>query len=215
MKLAAQVSLGAAIGAVILLAALHVLSPEFDPSWRMVSEYANGGYGWLLSLFFLSWAVSSWALAYALRPYIATRGGRIGLVFLALAGVGEAMAAAFDINHGLHSAVSFIGILSLPVAALLISRALGQAKLLAHATWLCVILMMASFGLLISTYLGAGGSLESGSDSQTLPDGVIALVGWANRLLVIVFSTWVAVMAWRIIQGVLSAPAKRPSKRAR
>jgi hypothetical protein len=44
---------------ILLLAALHVLSPEFDPSWRMVSEYALGHYGWVLSLMFLSWAISS------------------------------------------------------------------------------------------------------------------------------------------------------------
>jgi ABC-type transport system involved in multi-copper enzyme maturation permease subunit len=40
---------------ILLLAILHVLSPEFDPSWRMVSEYAFGQYGWVLSLMFLSW----------------------------------------------------------------------------------------------------------------------------------------------------------------
>jgi hypothetical protein len=38
-----------------LLASLHVLSPEFDPSWRVISEYALGRYGWLLSLMFLAW----------------------------------------------------------------------------------------------------------------------------------------------------------------
>ena len=34
------------------LIVLHVVSPEFAPSWRMVSEYANGGYPWLLLLVF-------------------------------------------------------------------------------------------------------------------------------------------------------------------
>src|ERR1039457_5429987 len=41
---------------ILLLAALHVLSPEFSPSWRVISEYALGRYGWVLSLMFLSWA---------------------------------------------------------------------------------------------------------------------------------------------------------------
>jgi len=50
----------------LLLASLHVLSPEFAPSWRMVSEYAFGHYGWVLSLMFLSWGISSWALAVAI-----------------------------------------------------------------------------------------------------------------------------------------------------
>lgn len=73
-----------------LLAALHVLSPEFDPSWRVVSEYANGHYGWVLSLMFACWAVSSWALAYAIWPYVSTRLGRVGLWILLAAGVGQA-----------------------------------------------------------------------------------------------------------------------------
>lgn len=52
----------------ILLAALHILSPELNPAWRMVSEYANGKYAWVLSLFFVFWAISAWALTYAIWP---------------------------------------------------------------------------------------------------------------------------------------------------
>jgi len=39
---AGRIAIGASAAALMLLASLHVLSPEFDPSWRMVSEYANG-----------------------------------------------------------------------------------------------------------------------------------------------------------------------------
>ena len=99
---AARLSLAAAIATLLTLAVLHLLSPEFDPSWRMVSEYANGGYGWVLSLMFASWAVSSWALAFAIWPQVGTRAGKIGLFFLIAAGIGEAMASVFDINHSLH-----------------------------------------------------------------------------------------------------------------
>jgi hypothetical protein len=41
---------------ILLLAALHVLSPEFSPSWRVISEYAFGHYAWVLSLMFCAWA---------------------------------------------------------------------------------------------------------------------------------------------------------------
>ncbi len=60
---AAILSLAASITTLVCLAALHVLSPEFDPSWRVVSEYALGGHRWALSLMFLAWATSSWGLA--------------------------------------------------------------------------------------------------------------------------------------------------------
>jgi hypothetical protein len=205
VKPAARVAFGASLATLALLVALHILSPEFQPSWRMISEYANGEYPWVLTLMFLSWAVSSWALVYALRPHITTKGGKIGLIFLAVAGIGEAMAALFDINHALHNVAGNIGIASLPVAAVLISRALGRAKLLAHATWVSVVLLVISFAVLMSTYVSSGGDLESGEKITELPDGVIAFVGWTNRLLVVVYSVWVAVMAW----GILAESKKR------
>ena len=186
-----------------LLAALHILSPEFDPSWRMVSEYANGQYGWVLSLMFVSWAVSSWALAFAIWSQVRTRAGKIGLVFLIAAGIGEAMASVFDINHPLHGLAGMIGIGSLPVAAMLISVSLGRTqawsvakKVLlwtANLTWVSVILMVATFILLIVTYTQAGGEMTS--EVTVLPPGVIALVGWANRLLIVVYCVWVMTVA--------------------
>src|SRR5215510_12203696 len=71
--------------ALLLLASLHVLSPEFDPSFRMVSEYALGHYGWVLSLLFLAWGVSSWALAVALRSQVASKAGKVGWWLLVMA----------------------------------------------------------------------------------------------------------------------------------
>jgi hypothetical protein len=207
MKLAARIAFGASMLTLVLLGALHILSPEFEPSWHMISQYADGDYPWVLTLLFLSWAVSSWALAYALRPRITTKGGKVGLVFLAIAGIGEAMAAVFDINHVLHNMAGNIGIASLPVAAVLISRVLGRAKLLAHATWISVVLLGISFAVLMSTFVASGGDLESAETVPELPDGVIAFVGWANRLLVAVYSAWAAVMAWGI------AAAAKPKKR--
>lgn len=206
MRNAARLALAAAGLTVVLLTALHFLSPEFAPSWRMVSEYANGDFGWVLTIFFTAWAVSSWALAYALRSQVATRAGKIGLAFLVLAGVGEAMAAAFDVNHALHDMAGNIGIASLPVAALLISRSLGKQRAwadakrtlmrTAHLTWISVVLLIATFAVLMTTYVQSGGDLNAGSEITTIPDGVIALVGYANRLLVVVYCLWVALAAW-------------------
>src|SRR5687768_5846942 len=125
---AARISFAASTMTLVFLAALHILSPEFDPSWRMVSEYALGNYGWVLSLMFIAWAVSSWSLTFTIWSQVRTRAGKIGLIFLIAAGVGEAMASAFDINHPLHSVAAMIGILSLPVAAMLISLSLSRIK---------------------------------------------------------------------------------------
>ena len=65
--LAARAAIAAATAAFVLLFSLHVLSPEFSPAWRLVSEYANGQYAWVLSLMFLAYGASSLALAFCLR----------------------------------------------------------------------------------------------------------------------------------------------------
>ena len=54
----AIIAIALTIATLLLLASLHFLSPEFDPSFRMVSEYAFGHYGWVLSLMFAAWGVS-------------------------------------------------------------------------------------------------------------------------------------------------------------
>jgi hypothetical protein len=203
----ARLTMIASIATLVSLALLHILSPEFAPAWRMVSEYANGKYSWVLSLMFTFWALSSWMLAFTLWSEVKTTAGKVGLYFLIVSGIGEAMAAAFDINHSLHGLASFLGIGSLPVAALLISTSLGRAEawsaakkpLLwsAHLTWISVILMAATFALLISTFMQSGAEMPTDSTAvTTLPDGVIALVGWANRFLILVFCAWVTLTAW-------------------
>ncbi len=217
--LAASLAIAASAAAFLFLASLHVLSPEFDPSWRMVSEYANGHYGWVLSLMFASWAVGSWALAFAIRSEAKTTAGKIGLVFLVAAGVGWAMGAAFDINHPLHDLAGFIGIGSLPIAAMLISVRLGRTQAwsaakkallwTANLTWISVVLLAATFIIMIASFVQAGGNMNAEATTVTaLPPGVIAWVGWANRLLVVVYCAWVAMVAWQAtkVRGQKSQP---------
>lgn len=202
----ARFSIIASVLTLLLLAALHILSPEFDPAWRMVSEYANGNYAWVLSLFFACWGISTWALAYAIWNQVKTKGGRIGLYFLIAAGVGEVMAAFFDINHSLHSLASLIGIPSLAIAAVLISKSLVKEEawssvkknllLSANLTWISILLMAVSFVILIVTFTQSGAEMPTDSTTVTaLPAGVIGLVGWANRFLVIVYNAWVIFVA--------------------
>jgi hypothetical protein len=198
---AARVAIAASGAVLLLLASLHVLSPEFDPSWRVVSEYANGRYGWVLSLMFASWALSSWALAVTVWSQVNTIGGKIALGLLIAAGVGEAMASVFEINHPLHNVAGIVGVFSLPIAAVLISVHLGRtqpwsaAKNLllwtANLTWVSLVLMFGALIVMIHGYTWPG--------NETTPD-VIALVGWANRLLVVVYCVWVVTVATQALQ---------------
>jgi len=100
--LMAYLSFRIAATTVALLAALHVFSPEFDHSWRMVSEYALGNYGWVLALMFRAQALSCIALFFAIRSQTQTVRGKIGLFFLFAACVGLTLAAIFNWKHSLH-----------------------------------------------------------------------------------------------------------------
>ena len=209
-KPAAYLAISASIATLLLLAILHVLSPEFDPAWRMVSEYANGEYGWVLSLMFAAWAISSWVLAFVIWSQLGTRVGKIGLFFLIAAGIGEAMASVFDINHALHGLAGMIGIGSLPIAAMLISTSLGRTQswstakksLLstANLTWISVLLLIVSFIIMIVTYTQVGGDMNTTQVPTSLPAGVIAFVGWTNRFLIVAYCAWVITVAWQALR---------------
>ena len=210
---------GAAITTILLLAGLHILSPEFDPSWRVVSEYANGGYGWVLSLMFAAWALSSGALAFGLWPQVETRTGRIGLYFLAASGAGEAMASVFDINsHPMHDLAGALGIPTMVVAALLISASLCRlqpwcagktaVRWTCHLIWISLVLFIAAMVILVVTFHRAGGHMSA--HLNQLPHGVIAFDGWANRLYVVTCCVWVITVAGL----ALPRPQRRPTMRA-
>lgn len=207
----ARLAIAASVVVLVLLAGLHVLSPEFDPAWRMVSEYANGQYAWVLSLFFWVWALSTWALAYALWTRVTTTAGKIGLYFLVAAGVGEFMGGLFDINHPLHGLSALIGIPSLSIAAMLISTSLlrapawsaGRNSLLwtANLTWVSIVLMAITFAVMIATFTQSGAEMPANSQTVTiLPEGVIGLVGWANRFLIVAYCAWVVTAAQQALK---------------
>jgi Protein of unknown function (DUF998) len=196
---------------ILLLATLHVLSPEFDPSWRMVSEYAFGHYGWVLSLMFLSWGLSSWALAVAIWSQIKTKSGKVGLWFLVVAGIGEAMASVFDVTHDTgHSIAGLLGVGGFPVAALLLSVSLGRTEAwssakktllwIANLSWLSVLLLVATLLLMTMELTKANGGHLPRHAPKSLPPGVLGLDGWANRLMVASYCLWVFVAAWQAIK---------------
>jgi hypothetical protein len=193
---AALMAMAAAALTVLLLAALHVMSPEFDPSRRVVSEYANGRYGWVLSLMFASWAISSWSLAVALWSQLKGIGGKVAVSFLVAAGVGEGMASFCDINHPWHNLAGMIGVLSLPIAAMGISlnlagvdewmRAKRVLLVTANLTWLSLLLMVIALFALVTR-------------RRITPPG-IEMIGWTNRAVVVAYCVWVAAVAWQALK---------------
>jgi len=199
---AAHIAAGAAVATALLLASLHVLSPEFARSWRMVSEYTFGRYGWVSSLIFLSWSISSWALAVAIWSQVKTKAGKVGLWFLVVAGIGEAMASIFDVTHDAGRAVAgLLGVGGFPVAAVLLGVGLGHAEAwhgarktllwIANISWINVVLLATTLVLMTMQLSQANGGHLPQHAPKSLPPGVLGLDGWANRLLVLLCCLWV------------------------
>lgn len=208
---AAWLAILATLATILLLAALHFLSPEFSPSWRMISEYAFGHFAWVLSLMFLCWGISSWALAVAIWSEVRTRAGKVGLFLLILAGVGEALAAVFDVTHEIgHGISGLLGVLGFPIAALLLSvalrrneawRAMGKALLwVANLSWISVVLLIATLAIMTMQVRAANGGHLPQHAPKSLPPGVWALDGWADRLIVLSNCAWVFLAGWHAIQ---------------
>ena len=194
--------------AMLLMLVLHVLSPEFSPSWRMVSEYALGQSAWVLSLMFISWAVSSWTLFFALKPHVKTRAGKVGVAILVVVGVGQFMASIFSVkDEAMHGVAGLLGLPTLPVAALLISYSLKRTYSLksskrlirlAHLTWIVFILLAVSVMIFINGLQNAG--VKQGTPITELPNGVISFHGWINRALIIVYCLWTITAAQEAIR---------------
>lgn len=196
LKAAGRISFLSAAVSLVTLAALHVLSPELNPALRMVSEYALGSFSWVLSLMFLTWAISCVALLFAIGSQVRTIGGKIGLVFLLAAAVGMTMAAMFDVNHNLHGLAALIGMPSLPVAAILISISLSRNPAWTPARrWLLWTAVLTWASLVLMNVAVFSGFTPTG---ETKPD---AWVGWANRLLVIAYDVWLLVIARRAMEA--------------
>lgn len=132
-KMTARMSIAGAALFLVLLIALHFIKPEVDPSWRMISEYEIGNYGWIMSLAFLSLSFSYLTLFITIRPEMPpTIAGRIGLALLMLGVIGSAIGGIFisdpitteqvTLHGNLHGIGALLGIPTLPIAAILISR---------------------------------------------------------------------------------------------
>ena len=211
--MAAHLSFAGAAMFVVLLAVLHLIKPELDPSWHFVSEYAIGDNGWMMVLAFLSLALSYVALFMALRRQVRTLAGSIGLALLLISAVGLTMGGVFvtdpmSVNHDartasgkLHSVGGTIGIV-MPFAAALISWSLSRNRAWALARepllWSAG---LAVLGFLLSVV--SLGVLLSQSDGSFGPD---VLVGWPNRLEILAYTAWPMVVAWcalRLRKGMI------------
>jgi len=209
--IAARCSFIAAIISVVALISLHFASPEFAPAWRMVSEYANGKFEWMLFIFFCCWGISSFGAVYFLWHEVDAVAAKLGVLLLFISGTGEIMAAFFNVNHPQHGTAGTLGIPPFVIACLLISYHLrkkpgwiqekGKLLLLSHLSWISLLLVAITMIVMITGFKNAGIAIGPGQKPPAaLPQGVTGLVGYANRLLILVFISWLLFVSDRFLK---------------
>lgn len=202
-QISAKVSLWSAFIFLDLLITLHFLKPDLDPSWHFISEYQIGRFGWMMSFAFLSLAVSCIALSFALWSHVKIIGS-IGLFLLIVSAAGMIIAAIFisdpfnatqESEHGkLHQLGAMLD--SIPVASVLITVGLirknetwkSARKILIWSTFMVWIGLMAFIVSMIVLFPADG------------KFGPNVLMGWPNRLMIIVQCLWLMIVSNQAIK---------------
>jgi Protein of unknown function (DUF998) len=204
---ASRVAAAGSIAVALIILALHAIKPEFEPSWRFISEYAIGQYGWIMTLAFLIWSASCAALALALKGEVRSWPGKVGVGVLLIVAAALVPAGLFaqdpvtakpdelTTSGNIHALASMIGIPGIPIAAILISSSLWRTNpawrpyrssimWTAHATWVSLALM--------AIYLMWAVPRAGGFNADVW-------AGWMNRLVVTTYLSWQFVIAYRLI----------------
>ena len=200
----ARLSRAAAGMFVLLLAVLHMLRPDLDPTWRFISEYAIGDHNRVMVLAFLSLAISFIALFLALRSEMKSMGGRIGLAALLISATGLIIAAIFPTDPvtttpdamttsgKLHSLGGALGI-AMPFAAALITWNLahnpGWAQARRSVIWTAALALVTTLAFIVAVAL------------MVPADGVFGpevRVAWVSRLEILAYSAWLITVSGRL-----------------
>lgn len=187
---------------IVLLAAMHLLKPEFGPTWRMISEYEIGEFGWMMRLAFFCWAAGFFSLAISLWSLLDRPGGKIGkwwLLIIAIALVGAGLFATqpiTDLVRGtvdkLHSTSGAIMIFTFPIASTIIARQLSKLWVMSPAkrplVWVTA-LVWVGFLAFFSTIILYSDQAKTRAYSPEV------LIGIPNRFMVLTYTAWLITVA--------------------
>jgi hypothetical protein len=197
------VSIVLAIVFFTILTWLHFLKRELNPSWRMISEYEIGRYGWLMRIAFFSWGASVLALLISIWPSLQPISGTISrwwlvLIVMALFGAGIFKTDPITENtpnwvNTIHAVCGAIVILTFPIAATLAVRSLLHNQLWSASRSQVI------FGTVL-TWVGLAAFFASIIISRIIDPsagrvGPHVYLGWPNRIMVVTYVVWLIIIA--------------------
>jgi hypothetical protein len=188
---AASYSLGAVAIAIVLVIALHELEPEFDPSWRMLSEYSLGKHGLIMRAAFILGGTGVIASGVALWQSAGFLSA--GLPLVALGPIGAAFIDTDPVTtprselknrSKVHAGLGSLFILGFPIAAT--CAGIGTTMQSTAGPLLAWAALIPWAGLI--WFLGA--TLRFGQASTVGNPKV--RIGWPNRFNMLAYLAWVA-----------------------
>ena len=202
---AAGLAFAGGLLALLLLAALHVLRPDLEPSSHVISEYALGLHAWLMAASFLALAAGCAGTLAVLFPRLTTTAGRAGLISMSAAAVGLTLAAFYPMDPiatghtnpsfsgQMHGVAAMIGNPGFMIGAVLLTIALrrtsGWAEVFVPLV-VATILIWLSFAFMMTAIAGMSeGSTDMGA------------IGWPNRLLWAAYCAWVMLVVWPALKS--------------
>jgi hypothetical protein len=133
-RLAGMITVGAVVYAIAALVVLHFLRPEYNPVARVISNYAVGPYGFLMTAVFFALAIGMLSSAFGIyKGGVPAAWSAGGLTLLVVAGVSGVLVALFptDVTPEdlpittvgiIHVLASIASLACFVVASLLLSR---------------------------------------------------------------------------------------------
>ena len=205
---AARSTIAATVTFLILYIVLHAIEPEVDPTWNTTSEYAIGRHGWIMVIAFLAQAFSYAALFVAIKSQLRTIPGRIGLGLLLVGAVAMTIGGTFvadpittpqdalSTRGTIHGIGAGLGMLAIPLAALIISGSLARKN---RAWSRARRPLLWTAGLSVASLVGffAVNAAMLPSDGTYGPD---VLIGVPDRLMQLANSAWLITIAWWAIR---------------
>ena len=180
-----------------LIAILHALEPEYDPSWRMISEYSLGRHGWIMRVAFVMMAITLAAACVALWPF----GGAwtAGLAAVALGALGAAFidadpimtprARATPVGKA-HTVLGIVLLIGFPPAAL--SAGVGVATELG---WALAIASVGPFAGLVWFLVAAAPARGEGGAPEIR-------MGWPDRFCFLAYLAWAVLAAVSVLSAL-------------
>lgn len=185
------------------LVLLHFLKRELDPSWRMISEYEIGQFGWLMRAAFFAWGASLLTLLITIWADLPPIAGAISrwwfaLIALALFGAGIFKTNPITDNtpnwvNLIHGLCGAIVILTFPITATLAAGGLlHNSAWSTHKTPLILVTVLTWIGMVA---FFASIIISRRRDPAAGSFGPHVYLGWPNRFMVVTYVAWIITVA--------------------